>query len=86
MQAEKNCGDMHGDIGFYLANHNMGYLCTVFPNGSDCSDSNAIEKGSQNNIFVEFEVEVDGQFGPYVRLRPPYDLGGGTARRLDYLL
>ena len=34
--AEKDCGDMYGDVGFYLANHNMDYLCTAFPNSSDC--------------------------------------------------
>jgi hypothetical protein len=32
--------------------------------------SNAIEKGSQNNVFVQFEIEVDGNFGPYEMCNP----------------
>lgn len=67
---EKDCGDAAGDLGFYLSNHNLAYLCTVFPNSTDCKKSNAIERGSQNNVFIKFEVEVDGQFGPYHMCNP----------------
>jgi hypothetical protein len=26
---EKDCGDVYGDVGFYLSNHNLAYECTV---------------------------------------------------------
>jgi hypothetical protein len=28
--------------------------------------ANAVEKDSQNNIFIEFEVEIDGHFGVFI--------------------
>eukprot|EP00038_Savillea_parva_P008250 m.175677 g.175677 ORF g.175677 m.175677 type:complete len:458 (-) comp14036_c0_seq1:201-1574(-) len=67
---EKNCGDAFGDVGFYLSNHNMPFICKQNPNSSECADSNAIEKGSQNNVFIQFILEVDGNFGPYEMCNP----------------
>lgn len=60
------------DIGFYLSNHNLAYECAVFPKSDDCVNSNAIEKNSQSNIFIEFEIEVDGGFGPYQMCNPEH--------------
>ena len=62
---EKNSGTINGDIGFYLSNHNLAYTCAVFPKSDDCVHANAIEKNSQSNIFIEFEIEIDGEYGPY---------------------
>lgn len=69
---EKNNGDTFGDVGFYLTNHNLPYLCANDPNSSTCTEANAIERNSQNNIFLQFTVEVDGDFGPYQMCNPEH--------------
>ena len=68
--AEKDCGDVYGDVSFYLANHNIPYQCSLAPNASSCTGHNAIELNSQGNIFVKYEVEMDGLFGPYQMCNP----------------
>ena len=70
--AEKDCGDVYGDVSFYLANHNIAYECHKNPKASSCTSNNAIELNSQGNIFIEYEVEVDGSFGPYQMCNPLY--------------
>ena len=42
--SEKNNGDTFGDVGFYLTNHNLPYLCANDPNSSTCTEANAIER------------------------------------------
>jgi hypothetical protein len=68
--AEKDCGDVYGDVSFYLANHNIPYECHLNPKADSCTSHNAIELNSQGNIFVEYVVEVDGGFGPYQMCNP----------------
>merc|ERR1719345_691941 len=69
---EKNSGTINGDIGFYLSNHNLAYTCAVFPKSDDCVHANAIEKNSQSNIFIEFDITIDGEFGPYQMCNPEH--------------
>jgi hypothetical protein len=68
--AEKDCGDVYGDVSFYLANHNIKYACSLAPNASSCTGKNAVELNSQGNIFVELKIELDGAFGPYQMCNP----------------
>lgn len=70
--ANKDCGDARGDIGFYLANHATAYQCANHPNSSECRKSNAIEKDSQENVFMEFVIQFDGNYGPYQMCNPYY--------------
>lgn len=41
---EKNCGDIYGDVGFYLSNHNLAYECAVFPKSDDCASASNNKK------------------------------------------
>lgn len=57
-------------VSFYLANHNIPFQCSLSPNSSSCTGGNAIERNTQGNIFVQYEIEVDGFFGPYQMCNP----------------
>ena len=63
----KDSGDPFGDLSFFLSRHNLRAECTQDPHahGNGCFLAG-------QNVFVKYEVEVDGQWGPYqVKPLPP---------------
>ena len=59
----KDTGDPSGDITFLLSRKYLAQECARDPTAFGCFLDG-------NNIYGKFEVEVDGQFGPYFECNP----------------
>jgi len=59
----KDTGDAHGDISFWLSKKNLTAQCARDPTGFGCF----LDGG---NIYGRFEVEISTQFGPYFECNP----------------
>ena len=53
----KNTGDAIGDVDFYLERKNLTQQCAKDPNSFGCFLDG-------DNVYGQFTVEIDGQFGP----------------------
>jgi len=56
----KDTGDAPGDIGYWLMKKNITRQCAQDPKSFGCIDDG-------DNLYGVFDVEVDGQFGPYLQ-------------------
>eukprot|EP00037_Helgoeca_nana_P013502 m.124234 g.124234 ORF g.124234 m.124234 type:complete len:426 (-) comp22069_c0_seq1:30-1307(-) len=69
---EKNTGDKTGDLSFVLGTRLRAYACRQDPNNALC---NAVAKFSgddpnSTDLVLEVQMEVDGQWGPYLLCNP----------------
>lgn len=64
----KNTGDASGDVGFFLSRKNITQQCAKDPHSFGCFLDG-------DNMYGEFVVEVDGQWGPYEECNP-VNVGG----------
>lgn len=62
-----NTGDAPGDVGFILENRRKALECLRNQTSRGCFLSNATD-----NIYAAFDVEIDGQIGPYFQCNPLY--------------
>jgi hypothetical protein len=70
--ANKNTGDPPGDIGFYLSRKSLVVECRDDPTNQRCFLAG-------DNIFAQFVVEVDGNYGGYHMCNPDqYPWGDDT--------
>ena len=58
--ADRNTGDVPGDVGFVLANRQKILECLHNETSKGCFLDN-----STDNIYGAFSIEYDGQLGPY---------------------
>jgi len=65
--ANHNTGDVPGDVGFVLANRQKVLECLQNETQRGCFLDN-----STDNVYGAFDVEVDGQIGPYFQCNPLY--------------
>ncbi len=65
--ANHNTGDVAGDVGFILANRRKALECLNNQTSRGCFLDN-----SSANIYGAFDVEIDGQFGPYLQCNPEF--------------
>jgi hypothetical protein len=61
--ANKDLGDAPGDIGFFLSRRTLRTECALDPTNQRCFLAH-------QNIYASFDVEVDGQYGPYLMCNP----------------
>jgi hypothetical protein len=60
----KNTGDAAGDVGFFLSRKNITQQCAKDPHSFGCFLDG-------DNMYGQFTVEVDGQWGPCKRASAP---------------
>ena len=60
----KNTGDAPGDVGFFLSRKNITQQCAKDPHSFGCFLDG-------DNMYGQFTVEVDGQWGPCKRASAP---------------
>lgn len=73
----KDTGDALGDLQFYLMQKNLTQECAQDPDGHGCFLSG-------RDIFGVFQVEVDGQYGPYSMCNPLQVGGKDPVQKPDW--
>ena len=61
--ANKDTGDVPGDVSFFLSKKNLTKQCFHDPSGFGCFLDG-------DNLYGKFVVSVDGHFGPYFECNP----------------
>jgi len=69
---DKDTGDIPGDTSFVLSRKNTAYECRKDPKSFMCKDVAQFSGDDANStdIVLEMQVEVDGQWGPYLPCNP----------------
>lgn len=65
--ANHNTGDVPGDVGFVLANRRKVLECLQNETSRGCFLDN-----STDNIYGAFDIEINGEIGPYFQCNPLY--------------
>jgi hypothetical protein len=70
--AEKNYGDVRGDMSFVLGNRVHQFQCRQHPQSIQCQNLAQFNGDTPNNtdIVLEVQVTMDGKFGPYLYCNP----------------
>lgn len=70
--AEKDSGDVSGDLGFVLSQRTSALRCREDPANAMCLSLPhfAGDDDNSTDLVLEFKVEVDGQWGPYLYCNP----------------
>ena len=68
----KDTGDVRGDTSFVLSRRTVAYQCRQDPSSFFCSGLTqfAGDDSNSTDIIIEFQLEVDGQWGPYLFCNP----------------
>lgn len=68
----KNTGDGHGDASFVISKKTNAYQCREDPNSFGCSGLAQFSGDDANStdVIVSLDIEVDGQWGPYMYCNP----------------
>ena len=68
----KDTGDDAGDTSFVLERKNTALDCRKNPDQFQCKDIAQFQGDDLNStdLVLEFKVEVDGQWGPYLECNP----------------
>ena len=68
----KDTGDVHGDASFVLSRRTVAYQCRKNPNSYFCSGLTqfAGDDSNSTDLIIEFLIEADGQWGPYLFCNP----------------
>eukprot|EP00039_Didymoeca_costata_P001714 m.54494 g.54494 ORF g.54494 m.54494 type:complete len:381 (-) comp10931_c1_seq3:39-1181(-) len=69
----KNTGDIAGDTSFVLSRRLQYYECRLNPNSFYCNGAVTKFMGDEPNstdLVIEFSIETDGQWGPYLYCNP----------------
>jgi hypothetical protein len=68
----KDTGDIHGDASFVLSRRTVAYQCRANPNSYFCSGLTQFAGDDSNSTdqIIEFKIETDGQWGPYLFCNP----------------
>lgn len=69
---DKNTGDAAGDTSFVIAKKNNAYFCRKNPDDFGCTGLAQFtgDDATSTDKILEFTVEVDGQWGPYLECNP----------------
>ena len=68
----KNTGGVAGDTSFVLSRKTMGFACRQDPSSFFCTDMTQFSGDMENStdLVIEFVIEVDGAWGPYLYCNP----------------
>ena len=64
----KNTGDVPGDVSFVLSRKAIGVDCSKDPTSARCFFNG--DEANSTDVIIQFEVEVDGNWGPYEYCNP----------------
>lgn len=64
----KNTGDVPGDVSFVLSRKAIGVDCSKDPTSARCFFNG--DEANSTDVVIQFEVEVDGNWGPYEYCNP----------------
>jgi len=68
----KDTGDVAGDTSFVIYQKNKAYICSQNPGDYRCIDlpEFAGDDPTSTDLVLEMQVEIDGQWGPYLECNP----------------
>ena len=68
----KDTGDIRGDTSFVLSRRTIAYQCRKDPSAFFCNGLThfAGDDSNSTDLVLEFKIEVDGQWGPYLFCNP----------------
>jgi len=68
----KNTGDAAGDTSFVISRKNQAYDCRLHPNQYVCLGVAGFtgDDANSTDLVLEMQVEIDGQWGPYLQCNP----------------
>jgi len=69
---DKDTGDVAGDTSFVISRKNDAYECKMHPDSFMCVAVAQFSGDDKNStdLVLEMQVEVDGQWGPYLKCNP----------------
>jgi hypothetical protein len=78
--ANKDTGDAPGDTSFLLKTRAYALRCRQDPSAMECRQAQfAGDRASSTDRIAAFDVEVDGQWGPYLQCNPHNNTAPGAS-------
>ena len=70
--SNKDTGDIHGDTSFVLSRRTIAYQCRKDPSSFFCQGLTqfAGDDSNSTDVIIEFQIELDGNWGPYLYCNP----------------